>query len=177
MTSSTTTTEKENQGHSLLSSDFTLLRQSPIFSGIHHDVVRLFAYLSAHRSLKTGDYLIEQGKKANQAFILVKGAVEISVHHRQREIVLQQLKPGAVFGELALLAKFNWFFSARAATDVEVILIDQTAFQKVIEKFPEQKDKLIERVIQIRINRLENQTTFMLDQLLSTGGKPTETIL
>lgn len=177
MTSSTTTTENVNQGPGLLSSDFALLRQSPVFSGIHHDVVKLFAYLSAHRSMKAGDYLIEQGKKANQAFILVKGAVEITVHHRHREIVLQQLKPGAVFGELALLAKFNWFFSARAASDAEVIIIDQTAFQKVIEKFPEQKDKLIERVIQIRINRLESQTTFMLDQLLSTGEKPTEAIL
>ena len=177
MTSSTTTTEYVNQGSSRLSSDFTLLRQSPVFSGIHHDVVKLFAYLSTRRSLKAGDYLIEQGKKATQAFILVEGAVEITVHHRGREIVLQQLKPGSVFGELALLAKFNWFFSARATSDAEVIIINQTAFQKVIEKFPEQKDKLIERVIQIRVNRLENQTTFMLDQLLSTGGKPTETIL
>ncbi len=177
MTSSTTPTEGINQERCRLSSDFSLLRQSQVFSGIHHDVVKLFAYLSAHRSLKKGDYLIEQGKKAHQAFILINGAVEISVHHREKEIILQQLKPGSVFGELALLAQFNWFFSARAASDVEVIIIDQTAFQKVIEKFPEQKDKLIERVIQIRINRLESQTTFMLDQLLSAGGKPTETII
>ncbi|MEE4165890.1 MAG: cyclic nucleotide-binding domain-containing protein [Desulfocapsaceae bacterium] len=177
MTSSTTTTEHLNQERSRLSSDFNLLRQSPVFSGIHHDVIKLFAYLSTRRSFKAGDYLIEQGKKANLAFVLVSGSVEITVHHRDREIVLQQLPPGSVFGELALLAQFKWFFNARAVNGAEVIIIDQTAFQKVIEKFPEQKDKLIERVIQIRVSRLENQTTFMLDQLLSTGETPSEAII
>ena len=96
------------------------------------------------------------------------------MHYRDREIVLQQLKENSVFGELALLAQFEWFFNARAASDVEVMTIDQTAFQKVIEKFPEQKDQLIERVIQTRINRLESQTTYLLDQLLSEGWQPTE---
>ena len=174
MTSSMTAGKYVNLDSSRLSSDFTLLRQSPIFSGIHHEVVKLLAYLSTHRSFQPGDYLIQQGKRANQAFILVCGAVELTMHHRDREIVLQQLKENSVFGELALLAQFEWFFNARAASEVEVVTIDQTAFQKVIEKFPEQKDKLIERVVQTRIHRLESQTTHLLDQLLSEGWQPTE---
>lgn len=166
-----------NQESCRLSSDFTLLRQSPIFSGIHHEVVKLLAYLSTRRSFQPGDYLIEQGKRARQAFILISGTVEVTVHHRDKEIILQQLKGNSVFGELALLAQFEWFFNARAVSEVEVIMIDQTAFQKVIEKFPEQKDKLTERVIQVRVNRLESQTTFMLDQLLSEGWQPKEIII
>lgn len=174
MSSSMTTDKYVNQESCRLTSDFTLLRQSPIFAGIHHEVVKLLAYLSTRRSFQPGDYLIQQGKRANQAFILACGAVEITMHYRDREIVLQQLKENSVFGELALLAQFEWFFNARAASDVEVMTIDQTAFQKVIEKFPEQKDKLIERVIQTRVNRLESQTTYLLDQLLSEGWQPTE---
>lgn len=177
MTSSMTADKYVNQESNRLSCDFTILRQSPIFSGVHHDVVKLLAYLSTHRSFQPGDYLIEQGKKATQAFILISGTVEITIHHRGKEIVLQQLKASSVFGELALLAQFEWFFNARAVNEVEVIMIDQTAFQKVIEKFPEQKDKLIERVIQVRINRLENQTAYMLDQLLSDGWHPKEVMI
>jgi len=177
MTSSTTADKYVNQQSNRLSCDFTVLRQSPIFSGVHHDVVKLLAYLSTHRSFQPGDYLIEQGKKANQAFIMISGTVEITVHHRGKEIVLQQLKASSVFGELALLAQFDWFFNTRAVSEVEVIMIDQTAFQKVIEKFPEQKDKLIERVIQIRINRLETQTAYMLDQFLSDGWQPKEVMI
>jgi len=177
MASSMTADKYVNQKSNRLSSDFSVLRQSPIFSGVHHDVVKLLAYLSTHRSFQPGDYLIEQGKKANQAFILISGTVEITVHHRGNEMVLQQLEASAVFGELALLAQFEWFFNARAVNEVEVIMIDQTAFQKVIEKFPEQKDKLIERVIQIRINRLENQTTYMLDQLLADGWQPKKVMI
>ncbi len=166
-----------NQESCRLSSDFNLLRQSEIFSGVHHDVVKLLAYLSSHRLFQPGAYLIEQRKKANQAFILIRGTVEITVHHRGKEIVLQQLQQGSVFGELALLAEFEWFFNARAVHEAEVIIIDQTAFHKVIEKFPEHKDKLTERIIQIRVKRLESQTTHMLDQFLSDGWQPTEVII
>ena len=74
MTSSITADKYVNQESCRLSCDFTLLRQSPIFSGIHHEVVKLLAYLSTRRTFQPGDYLIEQGKRARQAFILVSGA-------------------------------------------------------------------------------------------------------
>ncbi len=90
MTSSMTADKYVNQESNRLSCDFTILRQSPIFSGVHHDVVKLLAYLSTHRSFQPGDYLIEQGKRANQAFILINGIVEITVQHRGKEIVLQR---------------------------------------------------------------------------------------
>lgn len=172
MTSLTTTDKYVSQNSCRLSADFEILRRSPVFSGVNLDVVKLFAYLSTHRSYKAGEYLIIQGTKAHQAFLQVTGRVEITVHHRDNEVLLQQLDQGSVFGELALLAQFTWFFNARAAEDLEVIIIDQTVFQKVIEKFPEHKDKLIERVIQIRVDRLAQQTTFMLDQLTSNGSYP-----
>ena len=137
----------------------------------------LLAYLSTRRIFHDGDYLIEQGKKAEQAFLLIEGEVDITVHHREREILLQQEGKNRVIGELSLLAQFLWFFNARASGKVEALVIDRTSFQKVLEKFPEYRDKLIERVIKIRVDRLAGQTISMLDRFLNNDGADLKTAI
>ncbi len=162
--SSPTIIDNSAQVRCRLSSDFELLRQAPLFAGLQPEVVKLFAYLASHRSYRPGDMLIKQGSKADRAFILVEGEVEVSVYHRERNATLQHLLKPSFFGELALLAQFNWFFSVRAVTQVETLVIERTTFQKVIEKFPHHKDALIERIIKLRIERLVDQTAYMLDR-------------
>ena len=155
-----------------LSQDLELLRRTTLLAGIGLDIVKLFAYLSIRRTYQAGDLLIEQNQKADKAFILINGTLDVSVHHRDKDIRLQPLKEDDFFGELALLAAFDWFFSVRAVTDVEVLIIHRRSFQKILEKFPSHKDMLIERVIQLRVDRLVRQTSFMLDKFLSADEPP-----
>ncbi len=171
MSSSTTPDSYVERNGCRLSYDFEILRHSPVFSGLNFEVVKLFAYLSVHRSYKAGDFLVEQGRKADKAFIVIKGSAEIMVEHRGQRITVQRLEKDSFFGELALLAQFKWFFNAQAGDDTEVIIIHRTAFQKVIEKYPEHKDKLVERLVQLRVDRLVHQTSFMLDQMLKDNAK------
>ncbi len=168
MASSTINTNGNEQRHCRLTCDFDLLRHSSLFSGLHLDVVKLFAYLSVHRSFRTGEYLVEQGNTASAAFFIVQGRIEITVTRHDKEVLLQPIEQGTLFGELALLASFHWFFNARAAENVDVMVIDRTTFQKVLETYPDQKDRLIERIVQLRINRLVEQTDFILDTYLDT---------
>ncbi len=172
---SSTPAETENANVCRLTKDFELLRHSPLFSGLHLDVVKLFAYLSTRRTFQSGDLLIQQGEKADKAYILNEGEVELLVLHHGSQVTLQRLKRDDFFGELALLAQFNWFFSVRALTVCDALVINRPVFKKVLEKFPEHKDVLIERVIQLRVDRLTNQIAFMLDRLMPddiTASKP-----
>ncbi len=163
---SSTAVDKENQNACRLTNDFELLRHSSLFSGLHLDVVKLFAYLSTRRNYRQGDVLIEQGNQADSAFIINDGTIDITITRKEREVVLQQLNKGDFFGELALLAQFDWFFSARAATDIQALVIERSSFQKILEKYPDYKDQLIERIVQLRIDRLIDQTNFILDKLV-----------
>ncbi len=174
---SSTAAGHENNVFCRLTKDFEILRQTPLFTGLHLDVVKLFAYLSIRRTFHPGDLLIEQGEKADRAFILINGNIEVSVVHRGKEALLQLLQDDDFFGELALLAQFDWFFTVKALTDADVLIIDRTAFQKVIEKFPNHKDMLIERVVQLRVDRLAEQTSFMLDKLLLSNDGPATTLI
>lgn len=174
---SSTVIDNSAQTRCRLSSDFELLRQAPLFAGIHPEVIKLFAYLASHRSYRPDDILIRQNSKADRAFILVAGEVEVSVLHRERDVTLQHLVKPSFFGELALLAQFSWFFSVRAVTQVETLVIERTTFQKVIEKFPDHKDALIERIIKLRIERLVNQTAFMLDRFQFSDNEQKTSII
>ena len=175
--SSSTAGGTENPHICRLTKDFDLLRHSALFSGLHLDVVKLFAYLSVRKTFSRGDLLIEQGEKADKAYIVYEGNVEVTVAHKGREFTLQRLGKDDFFGELALLAQFDWFFSARAVTDVEVLVLDRVAFQKVLEKYPTHKDALIERVIQRRVQRLVDQTIFMLERLDPADSTPSASLI
>lgn len=148
-----------------ISCDFKILQNSDVFRSTNTDVVKLFAYLAKRKKHIPGDQLITIGKEANRAFLLLAGEIEITTFHRGKEVVIQQLKKGAFFGELALLAKFNWFFNARAKTDCEVMVIERKCFEKVLEKYPEKRKTISERIVQFRVERLTEQTEFMLDMM------------
>ena len=94
---SSTAVNSDAPSRSRLSNDFDLLRRTPFFSGLHLDVIKLLAYLTVHRSYRPGDPLIEQGKKADRAFVLINGSVDVSVLHRGNNVILQQLKEGDFF--------------------------------------------------------------------------------
>lgn len=171
---SSSTTNDHQQGNSCrISCDFEILRQTPVFAGAPTEVVRLFAYLARHKIYRPGDEIITQGTRADCSFFLIRGHVEISTLHRGKEITVQILPEGTFFGELALLARFKWFFTARAVDEAELIIIDRESFQKVLDKYPEKRDKVTEKIIQLRIARLEEQTTYMLDRVVAAGLEST----
>lgn len=165
MSSSMKTDNTDTSEQCKISGDFEILRQSPIFSGVDNEVLKLFAYLAQRKKFDPGEPIITSGKEAEAAYYLITGLVEIKTSHRHREVVLQQLKPHAFCGELALLARFKWFFSAYALEKCEVLMISRESFQKILERFPEKKDNMIEQIVQLRIQRLKEQTSFLLDKL------------
>ena len=149
--------------------DFDLLRQSPVFASAPPEVVKLFAYLSRHRTYRDGTDIVRQGEKAENCYLIISGEVDIITRHRDQQIIVQRLQAGNFFGELALLARFDWFFSAKAVQETEVLVISREGFEKVLSKYPEKRDKITEKVIQLRISRFENQTANLLDRLMEAG--------
>lgn len=151
-----------------LTCDYEILRKSPIFEGADSEVVKLFAYLAERKVYQPGKLILQQGEDAKTAFYLVSGEAEISCWHQDKEVVLQKVGPGTFCGELALLARFKWFFNVRSTEESKLLSISRDSFLKVLDKFPEKREKLIERIVQLRVQRLAEQTHFMLEKLPET---------
>jgi CRP/FNR family transcriptional regulator, cyclic AMP receptor protein len=172
--SSSTTTDCTKLTNCRIAKDFEYLRQMDVFSGTPPEVIKLFAYLARHRTYAAGQDIIVRGLGAECAFSLIRGTVEILTIHKNREVILQRLKAGALFGELALLARFTWPFTARAVEESELIIINRESFQKVVEKYPDKRNAMTEKIIQLRITRFEQQTHHMLDRWIEADLHPGE---
>ncbi len=152
-----------------ISKDFDILRQTELFSSAPAEIIKLFAYLAKHRIYQPGETILTQGENADNCYLILRGEVNVSTLHKGHDIVVQKIQAGNFFGELALLASFEWFFSATARTEAEILITDRESFQKVLDKYPEKRQKITEKIIQLRISRFENQTSYLLDRLIESG--------
>ncbi len=145
----------------------SLLRQLPFFSNTPLETIRLYAYLSNKEQYYAQEPIIVQDDPATRLFLIISGKVAICEDHNGREFHLQTLSSEGInyFGELSLLAEFDWFFSARAITDVTLLSISREAFKKVIEKFPEYFAETVSYIVKRRIERFIDQTDYLLDNL------------
>ena len=161
--------------------DLEVLRRSAVFSAAPLEVIKLFALFSERSIFSEGDLIVRQGEPADRAFLILCGEVEVFEDYKQKQFNLQALGKMGFFGELALLADFEWFFSVQARTDGELISLNRESFQKVITKFPDQQYALTERIVQLRIKRLENQMHFLLDHIsdgaLRSSSKRPQTMI
>lgn len=165
MDSSVKTEHIEVKTDCKLTCDFEILRRSSVFAGADIEVIKLFAYLAGRKKYQPGNNIITSGQEAAESFYLISGTAEVTTMHHNKEMALQQINAGTFFGELSLLARFNWFFNVCPITECEVIIITRESFRKVLEKYPEKRDKMIEKIIQLRVKRLVEQTAFILDKL------------
>lgn len=143
------------------------LNRLPIFSGAPSGVVKLFAYLAKKEEYSKGQYILNEGDRCDRFFLIMSGKVDISQHYHDRPFHLQLLCDTGFnyFGELALLAEFDWFFSARAWTDVTLLTISREAFTKVMERYPESYQSMVKKIINLRINRFADQQKYLMDHL------------
>ena len=148
--------------------NFENLRKSSVFSGTSLNTLKLFAYFFKTRYYKKNELILKQGERIDSTFFIIEGEVE-TYHdidgNKKDPFVFQKMGPLSVFGELALLARFESFFNVIACTDVKLISLDRTSFQKVISKFPDKHNDLVERIVQLRLKRYENQLSSIIQRL------------
>lgn len=164
MNSSRQTNENCNDGQCQMQEALTFLQRLPLFRETPLDILKLYAYLSKKEEYAKGETIVSQGKPCQKMYLIIKGQVSIDEEHDGRLYTLQYLTDDGLnyFGELALLAQFDWPFSARAESDVTLLTMTREAFRKVMERYPEKYPHAVERIIALRIARTNDQTRQLL---------------
>jgi len=169
---SSTAAVTENPHACRLTRDFELLRHSALFSGLHLDVVKLFAYLSSRRTYQPGDLLIEQGEKADKAFIISQGEAELLIPAPIETAIASKIRDMAIEAFLAVdcagLARVDFFYVEKTGE----ILINEintlpgfTALSMYPQlwaatgiPFPELVDRLIELALERKKEAAEEKS-------------------
>ena len=104
------------------------LARIPFFAGLDDDALERVASGTRTRRFRRGEVIFHAGDPGDALFIIVSGEVKIALPSETGdEAILATLRPGDVFGELALLdgAARSATASALAATEAVVLPREQ----------------------------------------------------
>jgi CRP-like cAMP-binding protein len=101
-----------------------------------------------------------EGEPGNELFIIQKGSVTIAKIMDENEVLLAVLKPGDIFGEMALLEAKPRVASAVAYEECQLMAVSRANFERMIQTQPQ----LIARLTSLLADRI----WFIYKQLANT---------
>ena len=103
---------------------FELIDQLSFFAGFTEEEKRFLSTLESQiYKYFPADVIIKEGETDYSFFVLLKGVVAI-VKNNPRQVTITKLKAGAIFGEIAYVAKRKRTTSVIADGDVIALRID-----------------------------------------------------
>jgi CRP-like cAMP-binding protein len=131
-----------------------VLINSPLFKGMSVYQIKKTILLSQLHELKSQETVIKQGEKTSNMFLVISGKIEIVREDGSKEIKIQIINPGEVFGEVAFTGKIERTATARALEPSEVISLDSNSIEKSLRFYPNIGKKLFENICTILSLRL-----------------------
>jgi CRP-like cAMP-binding protein len=119
-----------------LERDITLLARIPLFSELSTEQLRLLAFSAVRQNLSPGQVLFREGTMAGSGYVVVYGALELSVGHGGRREVLTTCEQGSLVGELALFVETKRPATATAVVTSEVLDIDRKLVTRMLNEYP-----------------------------------------
>jgi CRP-like cAMP-binding protein len=121
--------------------------------------------LSGVKKLSNGDILFREGDPSDAMYVIKKGRIAITKSKGSGEIVLAELKPGEMLGEMAFFDSKPRSAGAKALGDAEVIALPFAALHAQFKTFPEWLKAMVKTVnshlrdANQRIKNLESAAT------------------
>lgn len=131
-----------------LASVRSTLENTPTFENLPAEVLEKIADVCQISSLKNFDVFIHEGRENHSGFLVLAGRVAIFKRSSSgKELVVELLGPGDLFGILSMLDAPEYPFSARAQGDSQILWIPRPALQFLTEHYAEFSKEVISRVL------------------------------
>jgi CRP/FNR family transcriptional regulator, cyclic AMP receptor protein len=124
----------------------------PLFSDLNEKTMNLLARASKFQRVARGKILFFQSDPSEFAYVVRSGNISIVLNSPDgRDMVINEMRPGDLFGELGILTKQLRSTSAIARADSDILVIRSEAFLRVIDAEPQ----LARRILEITAQRLQ----------------------
>jgi CRP-like cAMP-binding protein len=94
--------------------------------------------------------ICSEAEPGDELYIIQKGAIRVSKIVDDKEVLLALLKPGDIFGEMALLENKPRSASGIAHEDLSVMVVNRANFQRMVQSQPQ----LVTRLTQLLAERI-----------------------
>lgn len=118
--------------------------------------------MSAVKKLKKGEVVFREGDAPDAMYIVKSGRIAITKNKGNSDIVLAELKPGEMLGEMAFFDSKPRSAGARAESEAEVITLPFQALHAQFKTFPEWLKSMVKTInshlrdANMRIKNLES---------------------
>jgi CRP-like cAMP-binding protein len=102
--------------------------------------------ISSYETFRDGQVIFEEGSNGDWIYVVEEGEIEISKKIGGQKIVIEILKEGDVFGEMAYIDKSPRSATAAAKGDAVVGIIDRNFFDTEFNKISADFQKVIKTV-------------------------------
>jgi len=136
----------------------------PFFRGLDENLVQLAASRATDHSFKAGDIILQEGKVANEFWLVFQGKVALEISSPgQPLLTIQTIGPGEALGWSWLSPPYRWRFDARAVTATRAFAINAKALRDTLEAEPEIGYRFLMRLLPVIGERLENTRGQIMD--------------
>jgi CRP-like cAMP-binding protein len=129
-----------------LEDDIRILQRVRLLEGFSPEQLRLLAFGAESLRIKSGRDLYAEGADADCAYVVANGEIELYRETQGKRVPAGRAGPGALLGELALIAGGTRPTSAVAVHDADVIRLGRTVFRRILEEYPDLAATLHQRI-------------------------------
>ena len=124
------------------------IKTSPLGGELSDEQCLLLAEVCTACGIKDRGYLIEEGQRDDALHVLTKGHMEVVARTGKGDPVgLQIIREGDMLGELGFIDGVEHSASLRAMGNCELIRLERTSFEGLLEKDPDLVYKVMRAII------------------------------
>jgi CRP-like cAMP-binding protein len=128
-----------------ISEILSLLASIPLFAGLSKSSLASLAQECRFTHVEKGEVLFFQTDPSDMAYIVRNGSISIVLNSPDgREMVINEMQEGDLFGELGILTKKSRSAGAIARTKSTLYVIPNKTFMKILESEPHFAFRLLE---------------------------------
>jgi CRP/FNR family cyclic AMP-dependent transcriptional regulator len=122
-----------------------LLARVPLFADLSEHDLRELAQVAVPRSYEAGQVVFREGDAGDTCFVVRSGAARVTRRHSDgRVITLTELRPGAIFGELAMFGGETRSATVEVLEPTRALGILAADLRRLIMRHPEIGLKMLE---------------------------------
>jgi CRP-like cAMP-binding protein len=122
-----------------------ILKMNPMFADLGADELQRLAGLCHTRHLQAGEVLFQKGDAGDALFAVRRGQIRIETGASDgSRLTLNFMRPGELFGEVAVLDGQDRTLDATAGEATELFVLSRQDFHRFLEREPKVAVKLIE---------------------------------
>jgi CRP-like cAMP-binding protein len=119
-----------------------------LFKDLPPACLRAFHAASAVRDFRSGHTFFRLGESGEVLFILEKGAVQTFRTSGKKKLIIAELNPPAVFGEMGCIGQRMYHCSAQATKPSRIRTISRSDLDGLLEEYPVLTRRLLDLVSQ-----------------------------